>query len=155
MGTIQEYYFQQRFLKNDLKLRAFQLARRNMSTLNQESRSTKRYAQIIRLRSSSAAEYISLHQRVWPDVLSRIAASNIHDYSIFYDEHTGLLFASFKYTGDSFEADMDEMKEDKETQRWWAVTDGMQESLNEGGGGGMGSRGNGWWRELKEVFHAE
>lgn len=44
------------------------------------------------------------------------------------------------------------MREDEETRRWWAVTDGMQESLNEGA---TGSEGGGWWRDMEEVFYVE
>jgi len=110
----------------------------------------KRYAQIIRLHPQHAPEYIRLHASVWPSVLARISASNIHDYSIFYDEPLGLLFASFKYTGVDFEGDMRRMSEDEETRRWWGITDGMQESLNVGA---SGSEQGGWWREVREVFY--
>jgi len=45
------------------------------------------------------------------------------------------LIATFKYTGDDFEKDMKAIKENEETQRWWKVTDEMQESFNEGATG--------------------
>lgn len=112
---------------------------------------SKRYAQVIRLQPSSASEYIALHSAVWPGVLARISACHIHDYSIFYDESLGLLFASFKYRGTDFEGDMKRMAEDEEMRRWWKLTDGMQESLNEGA---TGSEAGGWWREMREVFYA-
>jgi len=110
----------------------------------------RRFGQAIRLRPESAAEYIRVHAAVWPGVLARITACNIHDYSIFYDEGLGLLFASYKYTGTNFDADMKKMAEDEETKRWWKVTDRMQKSLNEGA---TGSEGGEWWREMKEVFY--
>lgn len=110
----------------------------------------KRLAQTIKLRPEYVEEYIQIHAAVWPSVLERIAKCNIQDYSIFYDEKSGILFASFKYTGEDYEADMQKMKEDPETLRWWEVTDKMQESLD----GGKSSQEGGWWRELKEVFYA-
>lgn len=63
------------------------------------------------------------------------------------------LFASMKYDGKDFEADMEKMKANPEVQRWWQMTDGMQESLVEGSTGSMDPRG--WWRELEEVFRCE
>ena len=110
----------------------------------------RRIAQLIRLRPASASAYIKIHSSVWPAVLHRISASNIRDYSIFYDAPLGLLFASFKYTGSDYEGDMKKVAEDEETRRWWKVTDGMQESLNEGATGSEGGR---WWREMEEVFY--
>lgn len=110
-----------------------------------------RVGQSIRLKPEYAEEYIKIHAQVWPGVLKRISDSNIHDYSIFYDRKSNLLFASFKYTGDDFEGDMKKSAADPETQSWWEVTDKMQESLD----GGKSSVDGGWWRPLEEVFHVE
>ncbi|KAG9523334.1 rhamnose mutarotase, partial [Aureobasidium melanogenum] len=112
----------------------------------------QRIGQSIRLRREYVDEYIKIHSEVWPGVLKRIAGSNIHDYTIFYDKQSSILFATFKYTGTNFDADMKAMAEDEETQRWWKVTDKMQESLNEGA---TSSVDGGWWRALDEVFHVE
>jgi len=111
----------------------------------------RRLAQTIKLKPEYVEEYIKIHAAVWPSVLERIAKCNIHDYSIFYDEKSGILFASFKYTGDNYEADMQQMKDDPETLRWWEVTDKMQESQD----GGKSSKEGQWWRELKEVFYVQ
>ena len=65
------------------------------------------------------------------------------DYSIHYYAPLQLLIANFKYTGDDYEADMKKIGQDPETQEWWRLTDGMQESLVEG------AQGSGkdipWW----------
>ncbi|TID15283.1 rhamnose mutarotase [Venturia nashicola] len=111
-----------------------------------------RIAQIIKLKPEHADEYIKIHANVWPGVLKRIADSNIHDYSIFYDKQTSILFATFKYTGDDFDGDMKKSAEDEKTQKWWKVTDFMQESFNEGA---RSSVEGGWWRVLDEVFRVE
>lgn len=63
------------------------------------------------------------------------------------------LFASFKYTGDAFDADMARMASNPKVQEWWRMTDGMQESPVEGA---VGSKdGPGWWGQTEEVFYVE
>jgi hypothetical protein len=48
-----------------------------------------------------------------------------------------------KYTGNDYEGDMQKVAEDPETQRWWAVTDGMQSSFNDGATGS--GKDIPWW----------
>ena len=63
------------------------------------------------------------------------------------------LFASFKYVGSDFDADMKRMAENPTVQEWWRMTDGMQESPVEGA---VGSKeGPGWWGQTEEVFYME
>jgi len=76
--------------------------------------------------------------------------------SISYDPSTSILFASFKYTGQDFDADMALMREHDKTREWWAMTDGYQESLNPGAVSSerAGIDGTpGWWKEVEEVFY--
>ncbi|KAK5118510.1 hypothetical protein LTR62_003025 [Meristemomyces frigidus] len=113
----------------------------------------RRIAQIIRLKKDSLETYKALHASIWPSIAAQIKSSNITDYSIFLDESTMTLFATFKYTGNDFEADMEKMKRDPETRRWWGMTDGMQESFVEGSTGSGDARG--WWKGLEEVFRLE
>lgn len=104
----------------------------------------RRYCQLIRLRPESRDEYIEYHRAVWPTVLATIAACNIRNYSIYL--YNDLLVAYFEYHGNDYEADMRKMAADPETQRWWAITDAMQERLPEVASGGK-------WLEIPEVFH--
>jgi L-rhamnose mutarotase len=98
---------------------------------------------------------------VWPAVVAQIRQSNITDYSIAYDRESSLLFASFKYTGRDWDGDMAAMRAHEPTRRWWAMTDGFQESVNPGAvsserGGTVGEDGRkvpGWWKECEEVFY--
>ena len=61
-----------------------------------------------------------------------------------------MLFASFKYIGEDFDADMSEMASNDKVKEWWKLTDRMQESDVEGA---LGSdRGSGWWKPMEEVF---
>lgn len=104
----------------------------------------KRYGQILKLRPEHAAEYVRQHAAVWPDVLARIGASNIRNYSIFLRD--GILFAYFEYTGDDFAADMRAMAADPATQRWWAFMEPMQQKWPTAGA-------QEWWTTMTEVFH--
>ena len=63
------------------------------------------------------------------------------------------LFASFKYVGDAFDADMKRMAENPKVQEWWRMTDGMQESLNKEQGATGSTGAVPWWRGGEEVFY--
>ncbi|PPR06228.1 hypothetical protein CVT24_000619 [Panaeolus cyanescens] len=115
--------------------------------------SSKRICQIIKLKPECKDEYIQIHQQTWPAVLLALQRSNIIDYSIHYAERFDLLIATFKYTGSNYAEDMARIAEDPETRRWWAITDGMQESLVSGAQGSGGDVP--WWLDLPEVFRFE
>lgn len=103
----------------------------------------KRIASVIGLAPENADEYEALHADAWPGVLKRITLSGIRNYSIYrYDD---LLFSYFEYVGDDFDADMDAMAADPETQRWWELCGPMQRPLD--------GRAEGEWLELPEIFH--
>lgn len=106
----------------------------------------KRYAQTIQLHPETEADYIQHHQAVWPEVLSRITACNIRNYSIFLRDH--ILFAYFEYIGDDFAADMAKMAADAKTQEWWAIMVPMQKPLEDRAEGE-------WWASMEEVFHLD
>ena len=79
----------------------------------------RRIAQIVRLKPSSLQAYKDCHAAVWPAVLAQIKDCNISDYSIFLDERSMTLFATMKYTGTDFEAEMEKMKANPEVRKWW------------------------------------
>jgi len=106
----------------------------------------RRFGQMIRLKPDGAADYIRFHADVWPKVLSTIKNCNMQNYSIYFKDN--YLFAYFEYTGVDFEADMDKMAADPETQRWWALVKPLMEPIE--------SRGEGeFWANMQEVFHLE
>jgi len=116
----------------------------------------KRIAQIVKLKPEYYQEYKKCHANVWPEVLRVIKRCNIEDYSIFYDDASHTLFASFKYIGYDYDGDMEKMREDAKVREWWKMTDSFQESLVEGAksseaGGVDGVPG--WWKGLEEVFY--
>lgn len=108
----------------------------------------ERMGHVIRLRPEVIDEYRRIHAEVWPDVLKRIAACNITNYTIFLKEPENLLFAYWEYTGSDFAADMARMKADPRTQEWWAITDPMQEPFETGADGE-------WWARMQPVFHTD
>ena len=107
----------------------------------------RRFGQVIGVRPETYDEYVRAHAAVWPGVLARIAECNIRNYSI-YAWKGDTLFAYFEYVGDDFEADAARMAADPETQRWWALTDAMQEPLPDR------ERGS-WWKTVPEIFHTD
>ena len=106
----------------------------------------QRMGMVIGLKPEKIAEYKRLHADVWPGVLARISACNIHNYSIFLKEPENLLFGYWEYQGRDFAADAALMAADPETQDWWAVCMPCQEPL--------ATRAQGdWWAMMPEVFH--
>ncbi|KAL4065216.1 rhamnose mutarotase [Scleroderma citrinum] len=113
----------------------------------------KRICQIIKLKPEYEKEYKKIHADVWPGVLAALGRHHISDYSINHYPPLQLLIATFKYNGDDFERDMKAIGEDEETQKWWEVTDKMQESFNEGATGS--GKEIPWWTDVEEVFRFE
>ncbi|MET4783249.1 L-rhamnose mutarotase [Glaciihabitans sp. UYNi722] len=106
----------------------------------------RRVAAVIGIEAADVAEYERLHAAVWPAVLARLTASNMHNYSIF--RHGDLLFSYLEYTGDDFESDNAAIAADPATQRWWALCKPLQRQLNDGAD-------DDWWKELPELFHLD
>ena len=104
----------------------------------------RRFGQVIKVKPEKLDYYRELHANPWPAVLVKIHECNIRNYSIFLMNNE-LLFAYFEYIGTDFDADMQKMATDLETQRWWKETNPCQESL--------GLHPDDWWHTLEEVFH--
>jgi L-rhamnose mutarotase len=112
---------------------------------------SQRYGYVIGVREEKIEEYKKLHAAVWPEVLNRIAACHITNYSIYLrkmPDGKHYLFSYFEYTGDDFAADCAKMAADPVTQKWWAVCKPCQEPLPDCAAGE-------WWAPMEEVFHVE
>ncbi len=106
----------------------------------------QRMAHVIGLSCDHQAEYRRLHAAVWPEVLERLRASNITNYSIFLREPEMLMFSYWEYLGTDFAADSAAIAADPVTQEWWRICGPMQTPLE--------SRAEGeWWAQMQEVFH--
>ncbi|KAL2138491.1 hypothetical protein VTI28DRAFT_6734 [Corynascus sepedonium] len=112
----------------------------------------RRFAQIVKLKPEFVNQYKEVHAAVWPEVLLQIKDCNIKDYSIFYDAESGILFASFKYVGSDYAADMERMRANPKVREWWRMTDGMQESLVPGAKDSESGEPS-WWKPVEEVFY--
>lgn len=105
----------------------------------------QRIGMVIGVKPDTIEEYKRLHAAVWPEVLARISACNIRNYSIFLTEPENLLFSFFEYHGTDYAADMAKMAADPKTQEWWAVCMPCQAPLD--------TRKEGeWWANMEEVF---
>lgn len=111
----------------------------------------KRYAMVIGLRAEKLDEYRTLHAAVWPEVLERLSACHIRNYSIYLRQLEAgrhYLFSYFEYTGTDFAADMAAMAADPTTQRWWALCKPCQQPLSD-------RAPEEWWAGMTEVFHLD
>ena len=106
----------------------------------------KRIASVIGLPLENAEAYEELHAAVWPEVLARLSASHIVNYSIY--RHGETLFSYMEYDGDDLDADMAAIASDPATQKWWEVCTPLQRPFEDRTEGD-------WWKELPEVFHLD
>ncbi|KAK4233688.1 rhamnose mutarotase [Achaetomium macrosporum] len=112
----------------------------------------RRFAQIVKLKPEALKEYKEVHAQVWPEVLKQIKDCGIEDYSIYYDDNTHILFATFKYTGSDYEGDMKHMAENPRVREWWEMTDKWQESMVPGAVSSEAGEPS-WWKPVEEVFY--
>lgn len=73
-----------------------------------------RYAFKLRIRAEAIDEYEREHQRVWPELLAKLKAVGISDYSIFRRGQD--LFLCMRV--DDFDRAWDELAKDPVNQRW-------------------------------------
>lgn len=79
-------------------------------------------------------------------MLTALRRVGVENYSIFLRD--GLLFSYLEYTGDDWTAAQAQIAADPETQRWWQLTDPMQEPVKTAAEGE-------WWAPAEEVFHLD
>lgn len=108
----------------------------------------QRMGQVIGIDPARIADYKREHAAVWPEVLERIAASNIRNYTIFLRQPENLMFAYFEYHGTDYAADMAAMAADPVTQDWWKLCMPMQRPLDS-------RRPEDWWARMEPVFHLD
>jgi L-rhamnose mutarotase len=93
-------------------------------------------------------DYRRLHAAVWPEVLARLTASNITDYTIYLRQPENLLFASWDYRGADFAADSAAIAADPVTRKWWALCNPLQRPL-------ASCKDGEWWAPMEEVFRLD
>lgn len=109
----------------------------------------QRFGSVIGLKADQLVAYKQLHAEAWPEVLAMLKVCNISNYSIYLtqmDDDQYYLFSHFEYTGDNITDDFAKMGQDPMTQKWWALTDPMQNPLK--------NRNEGeHWKSMEEVFY--
>jgi len=114
-----------------------------MSERSHDDRSTlKRAGWVIQLRPGSREEYRRLHENVWTGVQRRMRDAGVEHYTIFVRDN--LLFSYMEYRGE-FEDVQAFIAADEETQRWWRLTEPLQNPLESADPGE-------WWVKMEEVF---
>lgn len=72
--------------------------------------------------------------------------------SIYYDDQTHILFASFRYVGTDYAADMALMAANPRVREWWRMTDAWQETMVPGAVSSEAGEPT-WWKPVEEVFY--
>ena len=94
----------------------------------------------MKIQPEYVGEYKRRHDEIWSELVKAHRDVGISNYSIFFDEDTGLLFAYLILSDDH---QMDTMGEMEIVQKWWKMNQDIQ--IYEGN--------KPYIRELKEVFH--
>jgi len=77
------------------------------------------------LKPGYEQEYKKRHNEIWPELKQLIQESGVHDYSIFWDSDTNILFAIQKVEGETGSQDLGE---DLIVQKWWAYMADIMET---------------------------
>ena len=72
----------------------------------------------LRIKEGRQAEYIEAHQNVWPELLSVIKDTGIHNYSIFVDSQDLFLYCEIDGSVDDFVAAWKTIQATEVSQKW-------------------------------------
>ncbi len=97
----------------------------------------------MKLKPGFKKEYKKRHNEIWPELEKLLKEAGIHDYSIFLDEETNILFAVQKLD-DDFEGQ--QLKNHPVMKKWW---DYMKDIME------VNSDNSPVEIPLEEVFHME
>lgn len=103
----------------------------------------KRIATITKLKPDQKEEYISLHEKIWKDVVGIGHAANQRNFTIF--SCGDYLFSYFEYIGEDYDTDMLNKKAQPVIQKWAKTTAEYLDDVVEG------TR----IIELEEVWHCD
>ena len=103
----------------------------------------KRIGFKMKLNPGCAAEYKKRHDEIWPELRELLSAHGVHDYTIFHDPETNILFA-INYEGEG--SPINDLDADALMKKWYAhMADIM--ATNPDGSPTM--------KPLVEVFHMD
>jgi len=84
-----------------------------------------RFAFKMKLKPGCEAEYKRRHDAIWPELSALLKENGIHDYAIFLDTETNILFAVQKVSGAQGSQDLGQQPV---VQRWWAYMSDIMET---------------------------
>lgn len=76
----------------------------------------ERVAFKMKLKKGFEEEYKKRHDEIWPELKALLKDQGVSDYSIFFDEETGILFGVQKVEGDTGSQDLGQ---NPIVQKWW------------------------------------
>lgn len=76
----------------------------------------QRLAFKMKLNSGQKEAYKKRHDEVWPELKELLKENGISEYSIFFDEETGTLFAFQKVSGEGGSQDL---AQNSIVKKWW------------------------------------
>ena len=103
------------------------------------------HVQAIYLKPERAQEYLRHHAEPWPEVVARLRAAGLHDYTIHYQPEAGLLVQRFSITADDSAAALRGLAERPEMQPWLQLMMSCQTPM----------AGYASWAPMPEVFRLE
>ena len=105
-----------------------------------------RHGFVVGVRPEKREEYLELHRAVWPRVEQAMSENHIRDYSIFIIDD--VLFGTYEYVGEDYEADMARIQADPTSREWWARTNPCQIAFGTAPAGTL-------WREMALAWHMD
>ena len=102
-----------------------------------------RIGQMVKVKPDGLAAYKWHHANPLPGVNEMIKKCHIQNYTIY--NLGDYLFASFEYVGDDIDADMEMMRRDPATQKWWTTVHPYLQPIEEGK----------IWSDMEEVYHLD
>ncbi len=87
--------------------------------------SASRVAFKMKLKPGFKEEYIRRHAEIWPDLAGLLHKAGVHDYSIFLDEETNILFAVQKVSDESGSQDLGR---EIIVKKWWKYMSDIMET---------------------------
>lgn len=101
----------------------------------------QRVAFKMKLFPGNVEEYKRRHDLLWPELNDLLKQTGVHDYSIFLDEDTNLLFGVLKIEKKEL---LDSLPQHPVMKKWWAYMKDIMESNSDNSPVSI---------SLKEVFY--
>lgn len=71
----------------------------------------------MKLKPNVVDEYKRRHDEIWPELVQLLHQNGIHDYSIFLDEKTSILFAVQRVS--TTKSSNEDLRTNELMKRWW------------------------------------